>query len=899
MKKRLCTLVLALLILSSLVMGALPAMASYREITLRVHYHRADGNYDGWNLWLWDNSNTTPLDPPYQFVKEGNDMVATATIYPGTLEVGYIVRRSVGTKEWAEKDIDEDQFIEIAGIMSGTVDVYVKSGIKGHEIVLGKDVVKDTVIVNASYRAENSDGDPRIVVKMSNKVEDYEVTNETFNVFNKDYSSKIIAVKNVNNYYYLTLSEKLDLMRGYWVTFEDEEAALRLPDVYSTEEFEERFTYKGDDLGATYTADKTSLRLWAPLALGATVNLYKDGDPKKDPEPFSQVIMTKDVQGTWVCDLIGDMANTYYTYKVEYDTREVEACDPYARSTGINGHRAMIFDLNATNPKGWNKDKNPNASMNYTDSVIYEGHIRDLTCDPSSGIKNKGKFLGLTETGTHTKDGIPTGLDHILDLGVTHLHLLPVYDFGSIDESKPEEERGYNWGYDPFNYNVPEGSYCTDPTDGTVRVKEFKQMVKKLHDEGISVVMDVVYNHVYDAGKFSFNQLVPDYYVRPGSNASYCGNDVASERSMVSKYIVDSVNYWVDEYHIDGFRFDLMGILDTETMNEIARTVHEKRPDVLFYGEGWVMNTKLTKSDYTLATQYNSALIPEIASFNDAMRNTLKGHDGFGTVSPGFISGGNTSIDELNACFKGMPSWCPTPSQCINYASCHDNHTLFDHITLVNPDASEEEKAAINKLCVAVYMTAQGIPFFQAGEEMMRSKPNGDDYDDDSYTSPDSVNALKWDTLSNALYMDMYEYYKGMIEFRKAHPALRLTDAESVEAAVQPMTDLPMNVAAYRIQGGQKGEQADAIFCAFNAGTSAVTVNLPDGEWHIRVNAEDAGTKSLGKISGTVELPARSAMVLTQGEPVVSLWMIILIGLSVLVVATVVTTIIIKKKKMS
>ena len=865
MKRRLFTLFLAVGVLVSLLMGALPAMAAGGEITLRIHYTRADGEYKGWELWLWDNSGTTPLEPPYQFKSEDGGVVGTVPINTRTLEVGYIVRYG----EFEKKDVDADQFIELAGIMSGTVDVYIKSGVKGHEIVYGDDVRRDNVIINASYRKENNEGLPEVRVKICNEVTDYEVTTETFSVYNADHKAVITSVKNLKNYYYLTLSEPLNDMRGYWVGFEDEKGAITMPDIYSTKEFEDLYTYTGKDLGATYTKEKTILRFWAPLAREVNVNLYSDGDPEKEPDPKSQVAMKQDVKGTWICELTGDMHKTYYTYQVIYDTAVMESCDPYARTAGVNGQRAMMIDLSSTNPEGWDKDTNPHAGKGITDAVIYELHVRDLTGDFSCGISSDqvGKYTGVIQHGTTNSKGIATGIDHIRDLGVTHVHLLPVYDYGSVDESKPEEERGFNWGYDPVNYNVPEGSYSTDPYHGEVRVKEFKQMVKGMHDAGLAVIMDVVYNHVYDAGKFCFNRLVPGYFVRPGSAGSGCSNDVASERTMVSKYIVDSVNYWADEYHIDGFRFDLVGLLDTDTVNEIVKTVHEKHPDVVFYGEGWNMNTKLTKTGYTMATQYNAAKLPGFAFFDDTLRDMLKGKDGFGTVTAGYISGGSTSIANLNACFKGMPNWCPSPTQSINYISCHDNHTLYDQIKMVNGETSEADNIARNKLGAAFYMTAQGIPFLQAGEEMLRSKPTEKGYHHNSYNAPDEVNSIKWDDLNDPDYMNVYEYYKGLIAFRQAHPALRLTDADTVNSAVVPVDGLPDGVAAYSIKGGVNGETSEGIFCAFNATGAAQSVTLPEGNWDICVNADKAGTDALGTAQGAVELPARTAMILVKKPP--------------------------------
>ena len=864
MKKRIITLLLALVMVVSLIGGAIPAFAAEGDITLRLHYAREDGNYEGWEMWFWDNapSPSTSLEPPYAFEEIDGEMVSTIKLNTGTMNIGYIVRQG----NWIAKDIEEDQFIDITGVLAGTVDVYVKSGVKGHEIVLGDDVVTGVVVTSAQYKEKNSDGNPQIIVKMSSKIEDYEVTTDTFKVSNSDGAVAISAVKSVNSYYYLTLAEALELSRGYNVSFEGYDYAVTMPDFYSSPEFEAENTYTGDDLGATYTPEKTNLRVWAPTAVEVNVNLYTNGDPAAQELPTNSYPMTKDVNGTWICELAGDMNGMYYTYEVITDTSVAEAIDPYARTAGVNGKRGMIIDLSTTNPEGWDEDKNPHAGENFTDAVIYELHVRDLSSDPSSGIKNVGKYLGLIETGTKNSEGIATGLDHMVDLGVTHVHLLPIYDYGSVDETKLETEEQFNWGYDPVNYNVPEGSYSTDPYNGEVRVKELKQAVKGMHDAGLSVIMDVVYNHVYQTNGFCYNMIVPGYFSRPGANGSGCGNDTASERAMVSKYIVDSVNYWADEYHIDGFRFDLVGLIDTNTINEIMKTVKEKHPDVVFYGEGWTLNTAMTKTGYTLTTQTNASKVPGFAFFSDTIRNLVKGNT-FGGISAGWISGGTAGSGDLNACFKGMPMWCPSPSQSINYISCHDNNTLYDHITMAASGATEAEKIAMNKLGAAFYMTAQGIPFFQAGEEILRTKPNGDGtYNENSYNAPDSVNSIKWDDLNKAEYMDVYEYYKGLIAFRKEHPALRLTEAADVDANVTALTGLPTGVAAYTINGGINGETAEGIFCAFNASKTAATVTLPEGEWHICVNGQDAGIGSMGKVSGTVTVDPVSPLILVKGD---------------------------------
>ena len=622
-----------------------------------------------------------------------------------------------------------------------------------------------------------------------------------------------------------------------------------MPDFYGSESFEKEFTYYGSDLGAVYTKAATTLRVWAPTATEVAVNLYDNGDPARQSTPSRQVFMTKDICGTWVTTLAGDCHGIYYTYLV--DGRE--ACDPYARTTGVNGHRAMILDLPSTNPQGWETDQDPHADQNFTDAVIYELHVRDLSIDASSGIQNPGKYLGVIEPGTKNSAGIPTGLDHIKGLGITHLHLLPVYDFGSVDETVG----GFNWGYDPVNYNVPEGSYATDPYHGEVRVKEFKQMVKGLHDNGISVILDVVYNHVFHADSFCMNKIVPGYFSRPNSNGSGCGNDTASERSMVSKYIVDSVKYWAEEYHIDGFRFDLVGLIDTDTVNTLMAEVHKVRPNVKFYGEGWAIPTAVTKDGYHMTTQANAAKVPGFAFFNDSIRDALKGS--VFDKGTGFVSGAAGKENAISDALLGQSFWCPSPSQTINYASCHDNNTLMDRITMSTPGASQADRVKMNNLAAAIYMMAQGIPFIHAGEEMLRSKPKGDgSFEENSYASGDAVNALKWDTLTQPACMDTLHYYKGLIAFRKAHSALRLTTSAEVSTCLSRVTDTPANVVAVELRADEH------LYLVFNASTTGQTLPLPQGRWKVCIHGQTAGTETLRTVSGSICVDAISATVLIK-----------------------------------
>ena len=632
---------------------------------------------------------------------------------------------------------------------------------------------------------------------------------------------------------------------------------------FSTPEFESLYTYDGNDLGATWSPRQTTFRLWAPTARWAKVCLYRTGESEAS-DRLRRVSMKADRNGTWVATIKGNLNGVYYTFQVSRNRRIVEACDPYARTTGVNGHRAMVLDLSSTNPEGWDQDRDPNAGISFTDAVIAEAHIRDFSIDPDGNIPHAGKYLGVCQTGSTTNSGIPTGIDHYKNLGITHLHILPMYDYGSVDEAHPEYGQ-YNWGYDPANYNVPEGSYSSDPHHGEVRVREMKQMIKGLHDNGISVIMDVVYNHVYQTLDFCFNKLTPHYFSRiredgSFSNGSYCGNDTASERSMVRKYIVDSVRYWADEYHIDGFRFDLVGLIDVQTINQVITEVRKKHPNVLFYGEGWHMPTDITKPNVALTTQTNAPLVPEFAFFSDTIRDALRGST-MNTSVPGFVTGGVMDKNQLHTCYMGGPYWAENPKQTINYVSCHDNNTLIDRITIAVPEAPRDIRIRMNHLAAAFYMTAEGIPFFMAGEEILRSKPDGrGGMVENSYNAPDSVNAIKWSQLDDPMCRNTYRYYQGLIAFRKAHKLLRLTTRTQVMEKVRPIRLKNPHAVAFGI-GGPSDQQ---IITVFNAGIHSETIDLPAGKWGICVNAENAGTNILATVEKQVTVEAISPLILVK-----------------------------------
>lgn len=633
----------------------------------------------------------------------------------------------------------------------------------------------------------------------------------------------------------------------------------------------EKQYYDGNDLGYTYTKDCTTFRVWAPTAEQVKVNLYKEGNGDCLLETIPMML---DVKGTWYTKVERDLDGVYYTYSVKLGKHTNEVNDIYAKTAGVNGNRGMVLDFERTNPKGWEQDKGPVLAKK-TDAIIYELHVRDLSADASSGIENKFLFKGLTETGTKSPDGLATGLDHIKELGVTHVHLLPLHDFGSVDEEHPEEMR-FNWGYDPVNYNVLEGSYSTDPYHGEVRVKEYKEVVKTFHQHGIGVIMDVVYNHTYRTEDSYFELTVPGYYYRMKGeefcNASGCGNETASDHKMMRKYMIDSLCFWAKEYHIDGFRFDLMAIHDIDTMNAIVEALRKINPDILIYGEGWAAD-KVALPKGKEAKKASAKKMPGLAMFNDNIRDAVKGHV-FYREQTGFVNGMPDMEEEIKFSIVGAThhsqaldgkeeSWAGSADQSINYVSAHDDLTLWDKLSITNPEDSTEVRKAMNRLAAAIVFTAQGIPFIQAGEEMLRTKPSLDKekvYENNSYNSPDSVNSLKWGRKKD--YLDVVEYYKGLIGFRKEHSALRMVEPGQIETNLQ-FLDVPKNVVAFTITKPDEQEPLKEICVIFNANRKEESIDIPAGEWNVYVNKEKAGTEPLEKIKGgSIKVASLGAFVL-------------------------------------
>lgn len=846
------------------------------DTQLTIHYHRYDQNYDGWNLWLWPQGGDGAA---YEFTSVDEfGAVGTFSVPGVTAEdsVGFIVKLN----EWDAKDFDGDRFVDL----SETNEIYL---VQGEEKIYFS---REEVDLTPKIMSASLDSATEISFQITAPL-DFALA-ETLAMFTlKDEAGNSYEIKDfdvqeqpVRNKAVIIMSEKLALDKTYTLEIQGYgDKLVDMGNVFSSKEFEETYYYDGNDLGANYTKDSTVFKVWAPTASKVCLNLFKDG---LEGEAYDVKQMNQEEKGVWSVTVDGDLNGVYYTYSVTVSEKTKETVDLYARTTGANGQRGMVIDLKSTDPEGWDKDVKPEF-VNPTDASVWEVHVRDFSIDESSGMVNKGKYLAFTENGTKNSAGLSTGVDYLKELGITHVQLLPVYDYSpnSVDETKLSEAQ-FNWGYDPYNYNVPEGSYSTDPYHGEVRVKEFKQMIQSLHENDIRVVMDVVYNHTAESDNSYFNRTVPNYFYRytetgAYSNGSGCGNEVASERAMVSKYIVDSVTYWASEYHIDGFRFDLMGILDIETMMAVKEALNEIDPTIIVYGEGWTGGTCAT-ADVFRALKKNAITYEGVGAFSDDIRDGIKGSV-FDDADQGFVSGKVGQEERIKSGVIGATNysgvdydkvgtdvnayWAAAPTQTINYVSCHDNLSLWDKLALSNPEDTKEDRVKMNLLSAAIIYTAQGVPFMQAGEEILRSKPNADGtgFDENSYKSSDATNSIKWDEYTDN--QEVFNYYKGLIEFRKAHASLRMTTTAEIEENLTFIEDVPENVVAYTIENKPNGECADAICVIYNANREAATVTIPEGEWQVCIKGNQAGTEVLETVKGgEISVEPISALVLVKGE---------------------------------
>ncbi|MEE6182290.1 type I pullulanase [Bacillus pretiosus] len=822
------------------------AVSNSKTTEVIIHCKEQSGNTKDWNLWLWgENAN----GKSYEFTGEDEFGKYAKINLDGDYDrVGFIIR----TNDW-EKD-GGDRWIE--NIKDGRAEVWILSG---DDKVYTSKPSSDLSIQKATIDSFNE-----ITV----------TTNVPFNSKEQKIEIEGIKIKEINpfdknggditNKVKIITEQKIDLKQTYKVKIENvADTYTEIGKVIRSAEFDHSFYYGGNDLGNIYTPQHTKFRVWAPTASEAKLVTYKKWNDKIGTE----INMQQSEKGTWKAELTGNQKGLFYTYKVKIGDRWTEAVDPYVRAASVNGDKGAVVDLEETTPEKWKTNKKPKFK-NPEDAIIYELHVRDLSIQPESGIKHKGKYLGVTEKGTRGPKDVKTGLDHMKDLGVTHVQLLPIFDYASVNEENLNEPQ-YNWGYDPKNFNVPEGSYSTNPYEPTVRITELKQMIQTLHDNNLRVVMDVVYNHMYNAAESNFHKLVPGYYYRYNEDGTFAngtgvGNDTASERKMMRKFMVDSVTYWAKEYNLDGFRFDLMGIHDYETMNEIRKAVNQIDPSIILHGEGWDLNTPLAAE--LKANQKNAVKMKGIAHFNDNIRDGLKGSV-FEEKENGFVNGKENMEDRIK---KGITagidydinsSTYKDPEQVLTYVEAHDNHTLWDKLELTNSSDSEEVRKQMHKLSSSILLTSQGIPFLHAGQEFMRTKYG----DHNSYKSPDSINQMDW--LRRAAFNNEVEYMKGLIDLRKKYSAFRMTSAEQIKKHIAFM-DTPKNVVAYSIKGN--GNKNEYFMVTHNANREAVDITLPSkGPWKVLVDGKQAGSKTLYVVhDNKIKVPALSSLVLKTEKPI-------------------------------
>lgn len=639
------------------------------------------------------------------------------------------------------------------------------------------------------------------------------------------------------------------------------------------ESFDRYPVYEGDDLELSYTPERSRFTLWAPTADRAELLLYAAGE---GGEPEERIDMQAAEQGTWRAAVERDLKGRFYTFRIETGGRWLDQTPGiWARAVGVNGDRAAVIDLRETAPEGWDADPRPGQKM-YSDVVLYELHHRDFTIAPDSGVEHKGKFLALTEAGTRSTEGQSTGLDHLVELGVTHVHILPSFDYATVDETRLSDNT-YNWGYDPKNYNVPEGSYSTDPADPAARIREFKQMVRSLHEHGMRVVLDVVYNHTATVDGSAFTRTAPGYFYRHNPDGSYsdasgCGNETASEREMMRRYIVESVKYWVREYHVDGFRFDLMGIHDIDTMNRVRHELSQIDPTIFIYGEGWLAADSPLPPERR-AVRDNVSRMEGIAVFCDDFRDGVRGST-FDEHAAGYASGNiaghveavkfgivgaveHPQVDYGGLLYSSLP-YAAAPSQVVNFVASHDGYTVVDKLRLsVEGEHADEELVPMHKLVHAILLTAQGVPFIRGGEELMQDKQGVSN----SFRSPDAVNRIDWSL--KARNRDVFDYIRGLIALRKAHPAFRIPTREGVRQALRFLDTGDSGVIAFTLGEHANGDAWKEILVAYNGNRAPAEFEAPEADWRVasrdgRVDAE--GREHLP--GGTIRMEPSSALII-------------------------------------
>ncbi len=842
-----------------------------KPVTVEVHYMRYDEDYDGWNLWLWADENE---GQGYFFKPDQNGVVTEIVLEQVDIDtqIGILIRRG----DWEEKDVETDRFLDVSQIKDGRLVIWLR---QGEEAVYYGEEQGPAQILDASLESETE-----VTFRVFGQLD------ETFQVVDregKEYDWKIREMAREGELAVgkLTLKEKVPFPDTLYFMVGESRKCIRFGGIYDTEMFMENFIYEGNDLGAACSGKESRFCIWSPVADQVTLLLYEEGN---GGEPLKTAPLSKEEKGVWRLTLEGDYRNLYYTYLVHVQEEEWEVVDPYAKSCGVNGQRGMLLSDEEGMPEGFETDTFL-EDVKREDVILYEMSVRDYTSNEASGVVNRGKFLGLTEEGTTNPKGDSTGLSYLAELGITHVHLLPIQDFGDVDEENSWEQ--YNWGYMPVSYFIPEGSYSTDPYHGEVRVRECRQMIQSLHEQRIGVIMDVVYNHTWQGADSNLNHIVPGYYHRIGTDGSYsngsaCGNEIASERAMVRKYLIDSVTWWMEAYHVDGFRFDLMGLIDLETMQAIEKRVYEINPNAVLYGEGWDAGETIYEGERTESK--NACLTPKIGTFNNVFRRAVQkyicGMVEEEEVVLGMKFGFAGAGDNPNT-LKRMGKWTENPLQCINYASCHDGYTMWDLITLNCPDEDEEMLRRRDRFGAACVLLCQGTPFFQSGEEFLRTKTAENDPDrkySNSYNQGDYVNNISWENRTENV--DVLEYYKGLILFRKAHRGLRYVTQTELNDNLIFIDDLPENVTGYYAREPVNFFVDNQICILLNPTLETVEYTPVSGTWRIYVNAGKAGIECMEEIEAGKALYVEGASALGAVRTVVRIDRIVLVIFLILLI---------------
>ena len=858
MKKLMVTMILMIVIVSI-------AAASTDMI---IHYHRYDNQYEGWDLWLWGPGLNGSA---YAFDRQDDyGMVAHCSI-PETLpEVGFLVRLG----NWAAKDVAQDRYVKTTEavteiwLLQGVKEIYFKEPDTSPRIFFSAAIDEKVIRAYATNPFDTGNWTDRVRVEVDG------------------HPKSIKQVRKVDpTDISLTSFFEIELENPLTLTEISAEVILNL-DGYAPQRvimmgiLDE---YRSDkSLGMTYSQASTTFRVWSPPSKAVKLLLFED--PESDI-PIQVVEMKSDESGVFETTLAGDLSGLFYLYEYTHYGETVTGVDPYSHSTYANGTKSAVVDMTQTDPEDWASDLYRVLEAP-EDAIIYEIHVADMTGSDDSGVTPalKNTYLGLVERATTTPEGIKTGFDHLLDLGITHVHILPIYDFYTGDELNRDFEDYYNWGYDPYLFGVPEGRYATDPTNPLARVSELKEMVKAFHSSSVGVIMDMVFPHTYGLGELSpFDTAVPYYYYKISKtgdfiNESGCGNTIASHRPMMRKYIIDTLTHWVQEYHVDGFRFDQMGFIDVQTMKEASKAINAINPSAVLYGEGWgdaLAADYWTAPDegkyYAQITRMVQAAVAgtTIGAFNDDIRDGIRGSV-FDVAQKGFVLDSFPRFKDIQRGIIGGTQYsdklfwlADDPQQSINYAACHDNHTLWDKNSLAAAGDSRVEWTQqmlkdAQKLSGAILLTSQGIPFIHAGQEFCRTKNN----DGNSYNLPISVNAL--DYTRKGEFLDVYHYYQGLITLRKVHPAFRMRTQEDIRKAIEILPSSNKRLIAFTIDGTVASDSWERIVVIFNGATQEIEYTLPQGIWNVVADSETAGTTVLYPLSGTITVKPTSALVLYQ-----------------------------------